>query len=491
VKLPRVAVIGAGSSGIAVAKALADAAVPYLVYEKSDRVGGNWVFGNSNGLSSAYRSLHINTSRDRMQYADYPMPRDYPDFPHHTLMARYFDAYVDHFGLRPSIRFQTGVTRAERRPGGGWVISDEHGTSEEFDLLAVANGHHWDPRWPDPAPPGRFDGVVMHSHHYLDPREPHDLVGKRVVVVGFGNSAMDIACELAREGVAARVWLSVRRGAHVIPHYWFGRPLDATVTLPPWTPWPVRRWVAGVFHKIAVGDLTGLGLPRPDHALGEAHPTISSEITQRLGRGDLTIKPVITALDGRRVRFADGTVEEADAIVWCTGYNVRFPFLDPAVADAPDNHLPLFFRCWKPGLDDLFFVGLCQPLGAIMPIAEAQGRWLADYLTGRYHLPSDHHMHAAIARDHLAMHRRYVRSARHTMQVDFDEYLWRLAGERRRGARRARAAGRARVPGRVDPGAGQRVLERDAQPDMFEREHHAHHRHASTRDRGADRTPPQ
>lgn len=434
----KVAVIGAGSSGIPVAKALKDAGVAHVVFEKSDRVGGNWVFKNTNGMSSAYRSLHINTSRDRMQYADYPMPRDYPDFPHHSLIARYFDAYVDHFGLRGAIRFQTGVTRAERRPGGGWDVTTDRGETERFDVLAVANGHHWDPRPPTPAPPGRFDGIAFHSHHYVDADEPHALRGKRVVVVGFGNSAMDIACELSREGVAAKVWLSVRRGAHVIPHYWFGKPLDQAVALPPWTPWRIRGAVAAALHRLAVGDTTRLGLPPPDHALGEAHPTISSELFQRLGRGDLAIKPAIRSLEGRQVRFNDGSVEDVDAIVWCTGYNVSFPFLDPAIASAPENDLPLFLRCWKPGIDDLFFVGLCQPLGATMPIAEAQGKWLAEQVTGRYRLPSEPAMQASIARDRLAMHRRYVRSARHTMQVDFDEYLWRLERERKAG--RARAA---------------------------------------------------
>ncbi len=434
---PRVAIIGAGSSGIPVAKALADAGVPHVVYEKSDRVGGNWVFKNSNGMSSAYRSLHINTSRDRMQYADYPMPRDYPDFPHHTLIARYFDAYVDHFGLRGAIRFQTGVTSAERRRDGGWTVTSDHGDREDFDVLAVASGHHWDPRGPTPPPPGRFDGLAFHSHHYLGVDEPHDLRGKRVVVVGFGNSAMDIACELSREGVAAKVWLSVRRGAHVIPHYWFGKPLDQAVALPPWTPWRVRRAVAGALHKLAVGDPTRFGLPAPDHAIGEAHPTISSDLFTRLGRGDLAIKPAIRDLDGHRVTFTDGTTEDVDVIIWCTGYNVSFPFLDPAVASAPDNDLPLFMRCWKPGVDDLFFVGLCQPLGAIMPIAEAQGQWLADHVTGRYRLPPEPEMRAAMARERLVMHRRYVRSARHTMQVDFDDYLRLVGRERAAGAARA------------------------------------------------------
>jgi dimethylaniline monooxygenase (N-oxide forming) len=434
---PRVCVVGAGSSGIPIAKALSQRGIPFDVYEKSDRVGGNWVFKNKNGWSAAYRSLHINTSRDRMEYAAFPMPADYPDFPHHTQIAAYFDAYVDHFGLRGAIQFETGVTRITKT-GSGWEVETDRGARASYDAVAIASGHHWDPRGPSPRPPGHWDGLELHSHGYVDPTEPHDLRGKRVIVVGMGNSAMDIACELSRDGAAAHVTLVARRGAHVVPHYWFGKPLDQLVTLPPWAPWPIKRAVASLFHRLAVGDMTRYGLPAPDHRLGEAHPTVSSEILPRLGRGDLAIRPAIASLDGDRVTFVDGRVEPADAIVWCTGYRVTFPFFDPAFLAATDNDLPLFHRVWKPGLDSLFFVGLLQPLGAVMPLAEAQAEWIADYLTGAYALPSDDEMHRTIARDQLAMHRRYVRSARHTMQVDFDEYLYAIARERKRGAARAR-----------------------------------------------------
>src|SRR5919199_3729371 len=124
-RLPSACVIGAGSSGIAAAKKLRDAGIEVDVFEKSDRVGGNWVFGNKNGMSAAYRSLHINTSRDRMEYADFPMPADYPDFPHHAQIAAYFDAYVDHFGVRERIEFETGVERASRRADGVWEVATD------------------------------------------------------------------------------------------------------------------------------------------------------------------------------------------------------------------------------------------------------------------------------------------------------------------------------------------------------------------------------
>src|SRR3954447_12983374 len=225
-----VCVIGAGSSGIAAVKALAQRGIDFDCFERSDRVGGNWVFRNANGVSSAYKSLHINTSRDRMAYSDFPMPAEYPDFPHHTQVAAYFDAYVDHFGLRERITFQTGVDRAEPHEG-GWRVTLDTGETRDFRALLVANGHHWDPRWPEPAFPGAedFTGVQMHSHHYTGD-DPELFAGRRVVVLGMGNSAMDIAGKAAQ--TAERVLVAARRGAWIVPKYVFGRPLDQFVTAP-------------------------------------------------------------------------------------------------------------------------------------------------------------------------------------------------------------------------------------------------------------------
>ncbi len=428
----RACLIGAGSSGIAVVKALVDAGVDFDCFEKSDRVGGNWVFGNKNGMSAAYEGLYINTSRDRMQYADYPMPRSYPDFPHHTQIAAYFDDYVDHFGLRRRITFETSVLSARLLDGEPrtWSVLLSTGEERTYDALLVANGHHWDPLWPDPLP-GSFEGRQLHAHDY---RTKDELRGKRVVVVGMGNSAMDIAVESSE--VARRTFLSARRGVHVVPKYMFGRPLDQIFTTP-LIPWRVRRRLGEALHRLAVGDMGRYGLPRPDHRLGEAHPTISGRILDRLTHGAITPKPVISRLAGDRVEFADGTSEGADVIVWCTGYRVTFPFFDEGFVSARDNDLPLFFRVFHPRHTGLMFVGLLQPLGAIMPLAEAQGKWIARYLRGQYALPDRAEMDRSIEGDRRAMFARYVPSRRHTMQVDFDDYLRALAREIARGQGRA------------------------------------------------------
>lgn len=439
--LPSVCVIGAGSSGIVMAKALRDRGIPFDCFETSDRVGGNWAFKNPNGMSSAYRSLHVISSRQRMQYADFPMPDHYPEFPHHTQVAAYLEAYVDHFDLRRSILFQTSVTHAERQPDHTWRIRLSTGEERCYDALAVANGHHWNPMWPDPPYPGQFDGHVMHSHHYIDPQDPHDFRGQRVVVVGAGNSALDIACELSQENVAARVILAVRRGVYVVPHYIRGKPLDQGLKLPIWLPDKLRMHLATRILRGVTGRVSRYGLPEPDHLLGQSHPSVSSDILPKLGHGDIVPKPGIARLLGDRVEFEDGSVEHADAIVYGTGYRVTFPFFDESFLSAPDNDLPLFRRVFRPELENLFFIALLQPLGAFMPIAEAQAKWVAEYLAGEYALPSPADMNRHMAHERRVMFRRYVRSRRHTMQVDFADYLHALQEERRAGRKRARRRG--------------------------------------------------
>jgi thioredoxin reductase len=437
--LPTVCVIGAGSSGIAAVKALDERGFELDCFEASDRVGGLWVYKNSNGMSAAYRSLHINTSRARMEYAEFPMPATYPDFPHHTQIAEYFDAYVDHFGFRDRITFDTRVTRAERLADGRWEVSTDRGDTRSYDALVIANGHHWDARWPEPAFPGheRFAGVQMHSHDYAGD-DPDLFRDKSVVVLGMGNSAMDIAVEASF--VARDVYLAARRGAWVIPKYILGRPMDS-MQASARIPFAIRRRAQEALLRLVVGDMERYGLPKPDHRFLEAHPTVSDDVLSRLAHGEIAPKPNIAELTERTVRFADGSEVDADVVVYCTGYRVTFPFLDPALISAPDNDLPLFRRVFHPDVGGIYFIGLLQPIGAIMPLAELQSQWICDHLAGRYQLPPDVELRADIEAERAAMFKRYVASKRHTMEVDFEDYVLGIRQERRRGERRAALAG--------------------------------------------------
>ena len=432
----RVCVIGAGSSGIAACQVLQSRGIDFDCIEKGSGVGGNWRYRNDNGMSAAYESLFINTSRTLMEYASYPMPADLPDYPHHTQIAAYFDDYVDHFGFRNRIRFRTEVTKVERATDGlGWAVTTDDGTTTRYWAVLVANGHHWNPRWPDPPYPGEFSGEQIHAHSY---DTPDGYENANVLVVGIGNSATDIATETSR--VSKMTYLAMRRGAYVIPKYIGDKPLDQSNPIPEITshlPFRLQRWLFQRSVKSIHGDMEAHGLPKPDHKLLEAHPTISAELLGRIGHGRVVIKPNIERLEGHSVRFTDGSVERIDRIVYCTGYRITFPFLPAEVADPDHNRIDLYRRVVHPDQEGLYFIGLVQPLGAIMPLAEAQSHLVADLLDGSARLPEPAAMHRDIEREWARMQKRYVRSERHTIQVDFHPHL--------RALRRARKQTRGRT----------------------------------------------
>jgi dimethylaniline monooxygenase (N-oxide forming) len=429
--IPTACIIGAGSSGLTTAKALQDQGIPFDCFEASDDVGGVWYYQNPNGMSACYKHLHINTSKCRMEWEDFPMPEEWPNYCRHDHIHQYFRAYADHFGLRDRIAFNTRVEHAERTAEGDWAVTISTGETRRYDALFVCNGHHWDPQWPEPAFPGHFDGLQMHAHSY---RQPEDFAGKRVVVLGMGNSAMDIAVELSY--TAKRVFLSHRRGVHIVPKYLFGRAVDQWVTrgVPP----RVGELLLSLMLRIQVGKVEQYGLKRPEHRLMQSHPTISSNILDRIAHGDVTPVDCIAALEGDRVRFSDGRVEEADTIIYCTGYRVTFPFFEEQFLCARDNDLPLYQRMFKPDIPNLMFIGLYQPLGAIFPLAEQQARIGAAYLAGKYTPPPREVMEQRMEAERSAMFRRYIPSRRHTMQVDYDAFLAALKRELKEGQRRAR-----------------------------------------------------
>lgn len=452
-------VIGAGPAGLAAARALRTRGLSYRHFEKGSMVGGLWRIDNDNGAAAAYDSLHLNSSRQRTQFPSHPMPDDWPDYPSHALVARYFQGFADDHGLTERITFRAAVTEVapldgapgDGAPGDGWQgggrapdggRAGEHGwqvttdTGEQVTTAAVliANGHHALPR--EPQLEGTFTGTRFHSHTYTDPAV---FTGQRVLVIGVGNSGMDIACDAAP--LAEHVLLSTRHGVHVLPKYAFGRPIDH-LSLPAsaYLPFPVERRLYEAITRLAVGRPEDRGLPRPDHRLLEAHPTVSSQLYDLVGHGDIEVVGDVAALEGDHVRFTDGRIEPVDVLVTATGYDIALPFVSEDVLGVHDNALDLYQRVVPPERPGLYLVGFVQTVGANIALMEHQAEWIADLLTGRCVLPAREAMHRWIAHDRAAMAARYQRSTRHTLQVDYWRYIRAIGAER---ARRAHALPRA------------------------------------------------
>lgn len=429
-------------AGLATCRALRARGLPFDCYEMSDRVGGLWVYGNKNGRSPAYASLHINSSKWGTAFSDFPMPDDYPVYPRHDQVAAYFDSYAERFGLKPHIRFGTEVVDARRAPDGAWTVELQDGSRHTYDALFVCNGHHWKPHLPTP-PPGHFDGVEIHSHEY---RTPEAFAGKNVVVVGLGNSALDVACDL--KDTAENVYLSSRRGAYIAPKFIFGVPVDQVLPKLRRLPGAKRflkrdqlAWIFTQLIRISVGDVEKYGLLAPSQGLFNSHISAHSYIFGALMDGSVRARPGLVERMGDRVRFADGSVVAADVIVYCTGYRISFPFLDPSIATVgAGNEFPLFWNVFKPGVPNLFFIGLIDAQASIHPLSEMQARWAASCLLGEYALPDVREMEAHCEWVTEYRKKTWVDSQRHGVEWHYFEYVPGLNAEIEAGKLRAKQA---------------------------------------------------
>ena len=416
-------IIGAGSSGITAAKALHEQNISFDCFEAGSGIGGNWRFMNDNGMSSSYRSLHINTNRKVMAYADYAMPDHYPMFPHHSNILEYFENYVNHFGFRQHIQFNTKVTTVTKNDDGTFLVELSNGKTETYQHVLIANGHHWNPRLPEPAFEGTFSGETLHSHFY---KTSDQVANKRLLVVGIGNSAVDIACEAARLHTG-KVTISTRSGAYIIPNWIWSMPFDDLASpLTAKLPLFLQRVLLRTSLWLARGSQKAYGVPVPKRPVLSEHPTLSQDLLNLTGRGLIQYKGNIKRFEGQNVIFEDGSQEAFDMIVYATGYKVTFPFLKDVSFDdlniEKTNDLQLYRRVIHPDHENLYFLALVQPLGAIMPLAEVQSKWIAKLISQTCKLPNKADMQADIAKEKQKVIARYSNSPRHTLQVDFHPY---------------------------------------------------------------------
>ena len=357
----KLAVIGAGPVGLCVAKALETHKIAYDQFEADGDVGGNWLHG-------VYASAHIISSRKTTEYSDYRMPACYPDFPSAGQMLAYLRDYADHFGLRERIRFGTKVLMALPLAEGTWDLQFPGGERHVYKGLIVCNGHHWDRKFP--SYPGVFTGQILHSKDY---KSPSQLKGKRVLVIGGGNSACDIAAEAARVGKSCT--LSLRRGYWFLPKTLLGIPSPELIK--PWTPvWAQRLFLRAVL-RVVIGRYEDYGLPRPDHKIFEAHPTINGELLHYIRHGRIEPRPDVARYDGKVVHFADGTSHEFDLIVCATGFHVSFPFLPEGVVRTRGGIADLYGGMFSAEYKNLYVVGTGQLRYGFGPVVTPGAELLA------------------------------------------------------------------------------------------------------------------
>ena len=371
--MQRYCIIGAGASGLAVAKTFAERGITFDCFEALADIGGIW---NSDSPHVVYGSTYLNSSKRLSRYPDFHFPDEWSHYVSRKQAQDYLRAYAREFGLYKRITFSKRVASAVRTEQGWQVTLEGEAAPRLYTGLVVANGHHWEQF--TPAYPGKFDGEVLHSH---DVKSKEQLKGKRVLVVGAGNSAVDILSDAALDG--ARAVHSMRRSYYFFPKMVLGKPADTFIDMT--SKWPVPRSVMRLFYRLGLIILVGrhkrYGLPAPDHNLFEAHPTACTTYLDHIVHGRIVTKPAIEKLDAKRFRFVDGSEEEVDLLVWATGFRPSFPFLDQSYILNPDGGSKLFIHTFHRQFDDLFVVGLFEPAeGGVWQLADFQARLIACFI---------------------------------------------------------------------------------------------------------------
>lgn len=412
-------VIGAGASGLAVAKNFIERDIPFDCIERAPDIGGLWNIATDSGI--VYESTHLVSSISSTGFEDLPMlDEDYPEYPSHDRVLGYFRDYAAKFGIAAHIEFGRTVTRIAPRSDKLWNVAI---AGEErpriYRGVVIASGHHDTPRMP--TLPGTFAGEIIHSRRYKSPRQVRD---KRVLVVGCGNSAADIVSDAVHGG--SQVFLSIRRGYWFVPKFLLGFPTGDVVQNLELLPVPriIKRWLFQAGLWVLQGPPARYRMPAPDYSIDQAHPTMTDEIPRLVAHGSLVVKSEIARFDGNEVVFKDGSRETIDMVVFATGYEPVVPFIDKDLLFAPNGSPRLQLNVFHPDYENLFAAGLVQANGSMWRLADDQGRLIANTIVAEAVAPARaRRMRANLASAAARIRRHaFVGSDRHRLEVNFYDY---------------------------------------------------------------------
>lgn len=369
-------IIGAGPAGLAAAKVFKERGIDFIGLEAHSNAGGMWDRTNSNSV--IYKSAHLISSKERSQFKDYPMPKEWPDFLPHRLVNEYLQGYAKEFDLNKHYHFDCLVKNAIRREHGGWLVETNQGNFDAEGLV-LASGMYKRPNMPEIK--GEFSGEILHSKSY---KEPSLFKDKRVLIVGLGNSACDMAVDAI--AFASKVDVSIRGSNHFVPKLIMGRPADHLDSR--LFPSQISRHLNSLFLKVVVGSHEKYGLPRPDFKFLDKHPIMNSLFLYHLRHGDITIRPEMIESNGHTVCFKDQSESDYDIIMMATGYKPGFPYVDDAYLniknEVPDFHLNIF----HPELNDIFIIGMVESNGIGWEGRSMQAGLVADFIHhGKENMP--------------------------------------------------------------------------------------------------------
>lgn len=374
----RICIIGGGPGGLCMARALKRQGLEYEQFERHSDFGGVWDLENPG--TPMYESAHFISSRDLSGFLDYPMPKHFPDYPGNRQILEYLRSFAMAFGLYDKVRFNTAVERVDKDDEGRWIVTLANGERRRYLALVCATGCNWDPNMPEIK--GNFTGEIRHSVTF---RHPEEFKGKRVMIVGAGNSGADIACDAAAN--ADKAFISLRRGYHFIPKHVFGIPADQVSEKGGKSPMWVTRMVFGAFLRLVNGDLTRLGLPKPDHKLFETHPLLNTQLLHYLQHGDIQVRPDISHYEGDHVVFKDGTREPLDMVLYATGYKWSCRYAKDYFewkGGRPQMYMSIFSRQHY----NLFGIGYLETNSSAYKLFDNEAHLIACFLSDQLNRPS-------------------------------------------------------------------------------------------------------